>query len=329
MQSLKRFATEHNIRQTKILVAVSGGADSVSLLRQIQEIRNEFQLELAVGHFDHAIRVDSQDDAGWVRELACSLGIPFFSARNNAPPANGTSEESARNKRYEFLTQVAHDQGCRWIALGHTADDQAETILHHILRGSGLQGLSGIPAIRNISPEISVMRPLLNVTREQVVEYLSRLQQGFRNDLTNEFTDYTRNRLRHELLPNLKEHFNPRVSESLLRLAKQAGETQNFLQSEAEKLLKLAILEQTPEVIKLQRPMLATAPPLLIREAFSLLWKQQAWPRKSLNHYHLEKAANMLLAGSPKRISFPDFIEASIRGSVIELRQMSRRPKNI
>ena len=138
------------------------------------------------------------------------------------------SEESARDVRYVYLQQVATEQHCGFVAVAHTADDQVETLLHHILRGTGLAGLRGMPAEREFG-ESRLIRPLLTVRRADVEAYLTAIDQPFRSDATNAEERFTRNRIRHILLPLLRERFNPQVDAALLRLGEQAQDTTRVL----------------------------------------------------------------------------------------------------
>src|SRR5262249_19663731 len=138
-------------------------------------------------------------------------------------------EAAARDARYHFLRSTAERLGARYVATGHTADDQVETILHHILRGSGLAGLAGVPRLRSPSAAVTLIRPLLTIERTEVEDYLRQLGQDYRCDASNLSTEHTRNRIRHELLPLLADRFNPHVRDALRRLGTLAGEAQEVL----------------------------------------------------------------------------------------------------
>ena len=158
MAPLLSFLDRHHICHGRMLVGVSGGADSVALLCALQELSGTRQLQLCVAHFDHALRKDSCEDAHWVQSLCEKLKVPcILEQRIGKLPGEAASEsmaaeETARKWRYDFFQRLTRQEDCRWLALAHTADDQVETILHHIVRGSGLKGLSGIPAVRLLSP---------------------------------------------------------------------------------------------------------------------------------------------------------------------------------
>jgi len=198
----------------RVVVAVSGGPDSVCLLAVLQELSRELDLMLHVAHLDHAFRGgESAAEAQSVKELAAALGIPATIERIDVPrfcDERGLSAQSgARKARYAFLEQVARSCGANRIATGHTADDQAETLLMRLLRGAGLAGLSGIPPKSG-----TVVRPLIGTTRQEVLAYLRERELGFATDPSNLKPLYTRNRIRQEVLPVLAR-FNPSVTGTL------------------------------------------------------------------------------------------------------------------
>jgi len=179
-----------------------------------------------VGHFHHRLRAAADDDQRFVQALAERLGLECI--RGEAEPAaldlSEGLEAGARAVRYQFLQEQAERIGARYVATGHTADDQVETILHHVLRGTSLAGLSGMPVARALSPAVTLVRPLLGVRRRAVTDYLRQIGQSHCVDESNSSLELTRNRLRNELLPLLMERFNPQVDEALLRLGMLAGE---------------------------------------------------------------------------------------------------------
>jgi tRNA(Ile)-lysidine synthase len=204
-----------------LLVAVSGGADSVALLDALRRIAPRLRLRLAVAHLNHGIRGRAADaDAAFVRALAKAHKLPCVVGRADVPRLarrRGVSlEMAAREARYRFLAAAARRTGADAIATAHTADDQAETILLNLLRGTGAQGLAGIPYVGTAHGR-RIVRPLLEATRADVVAYLRRRRLAWREDATNRDPAFLRNRVRHELLPLLEARFNPRVRAALLR----------------------------------------------------------------------------------------------------------------
>jgi len=198
----------------RILAGVSGGPDSVCLLSVLHALAGELKISLNVACLDHLFRgKESADEAAFVGELAKKLGLPAVIEQIDVPAfcrERGLSPQAgAREVRYAFFARVADSVGANRIATGHTADDQAETFLMRLLRGAGVEGLSAIPPVRG-----NIIRPLIEVTREEVMEYLKARGLEFRTDPSNLKSLYTRNRIRLEVLPLLRQ-FNPRVSEGL------------------------------------------------------------------------------------------------------------------
>jgi tRNA(Ile)-lysidine synthase len=203
----------------RVLVAVSGGPDSVCLLNVLHTLTRDFGLSLHVAHLDHMFRAkESADEALFVADLARTLGVPATIEQIDVPAfchmRGLSSQAGAREVRYEFLTRVALETKADRIATGHTASDQAETFLMRLLRGAGRSGLSAIPPKRE-----NIIRPLINSTREEVLAYLRTNGIAFKTDPSNAKPLYTRNRVRLELMPILKQ-FNPRIEETL---ATEAG----------------------------------------------------------------------------------------------------------
>lgn len=203
--------------RSRVVVAVSGGADSTALLLILKELSGEMDLELAAAHLDHRIRRGSAKEQIEVAHIASSIGVPFLAGSIDVPGEARKRkigiEEAARLIRYDFLGAVAADFGADAVALGHTRDDQVETILHRILRGTGWRGLMGIPARRGI-----FVRPLIDCTRSELVGFLRSRKIGYLTDESNRDDRYYRNRIRNRLLPYLREHFNPAVDDSVVRL---------------------------------------------------------------------------------------------------------------
>ena len=198
----------------KLLVALSGGGDSVALLRVLAAMAPEKGWRVAAGHVDHGLRPDSGQDAQFCRNLAARLGLEFCLRKVRVNPAGRSPEEAARQLRREALLQMAASLGSPIIALGHTADDQAETLLSRLLSGTGPTGLAGM---RPFSEPF--WRPFLFIRRQELRDYLKALGQDWLSDPSNQQLDFLRNRVRHRLLPLAEELFNPQAVEALGRLA--------------------------------------------------------------------------------------------------------------
>lgn len=255
----------------RILVAVSGGADSVALLHFLAVARATIgrPAELAAGHVNHGLRgAQSDGDAAFVERLAARLGVPCFTAalpEGALGPSRSdalASEERARRLRYEALRDLAEKAGATRVALAHTADDQAETVLFRMARGAGLRGLSGMASRARIHGA-RVIRPLLDVSRDQVLDYLGRHGLAWREDATNSSPGATRNYLRHEVLPRLRERVNPAIRETLVREAGLFREVDGYLESEARRVLSDVVQTAEPGKITLDAGRLLSYPKLL------------------------------------------------------------------
>ena len=221
--------------------------------------------------------------------------------------------------RYEALTREAERLNISTIALAHNADDQIETVLHHLLRGTGLAGLKGMPSSRTLSDRVRIVRPLLSIKRAEIETFLLLLGQDFRFDSSNLDTSLTRNFLRHELLPLLEQRLNPQVREHLLRLTQQASEWHEILQHQASEILKAALLDESPFVVRLHCEPFKDQPRPLVREAFVALWARRGWPRQAMAYSHWEALAEVAQNGDAKSVNLPLKVRARRRGRLIEV----------
>ena len=188
-------------------------------------------------------------------------------------PGGDGLEAAAHLARYRFLRETAERLGARYVVTAHTADDQVETVLHHVLRGTGLAGLAGMQKERALGPAVSLVRPLLVATRREVLDYLATIGQSYREDATNVDRQYTRNAIRHDLLPRLERDFGPSVRDSLLRLASVAGDAQRFIEKAAEQLLDRCLVNCSASGVRLTCDPLMSADRHLVREMFVALWR--------------------------------------------------------
>jgi tRNA(Ile)-lysidine synthase len=225
----------------RVGVAVSGGADSVFLLHALRELAPRWNLRLTVIHVEHGIRGPaSLADAEFVAHLASTLGLPFQIHHADVPAMPGNLEQAARNVRQAFYVDLIASRTVDRVATGHTRTDQAETVLYRILRGSGLTGLSGIlPATRE-----GLIRPLLEIDRNEIETWLRERGIAWREDETNCDRTYARNRLRHDILPLLRDGFNPRLDAALGHLSTLARDEEAYWESELARHLPPATSHQ-------------------------------------------------------------------------------------
>jgi tRNA(Ile)-lysidine synthase len=242
---------------TRVVVACSGGVDSMVLLHLLRFSLPELELAVEAAHFDHAMRDGSGGDALWVRGVARSWEVPLHGGKASRRPA---SEEDARGLRYDFLEDVRRDRKARWVLTAHHADDQVETILFRMLRGTGIQGLRGIPTVR--AP--GILRPLLPFGRDQVEAYARDHGIARRDDPTNLSRDFGRNRIRLDVLP-LLEQVHPGARRGLLRLARNAARTVDALDELLVPLEEEVVRERGGGFVVLDREALLRHPPSVRR----------------------------------------------------------------
>lgn len=311
--SAKLRASAAGLASTTVLVAVSGGPDSVALLLGLGGLRDELDMEVYAAHVHHGWRgAEADADAEFVLALGNALRIPTevlpVTADDHSRLAGKSLEEGARDIRYELLVEAATRRHCDAVAVGHTADDQVETVLHHIVRGTGVSGLAGMPAERRLAGSIRLIRPLLHATRGEILRYLKDRQQPYRTDATNADATLTRNRLRLHLLPLLRNEFNPRVDAALLRLAHQAGETAQVLESLAQQLLDQALLSESDTEYRLDASLLAQQSEAVIRQTLRRLWIRRQWPRQEMGQREWERLTGLVF--EPGAMDLPGGVSA-------------------
>jgi tRNA(Ile)-lysidine synthase len=282
----------------RVLVGVSGGPDSVCLLALLSELRESGRLpglRLHIAHVNYGLRgAESDGDEAFVRELGARLGVGVSVERARLTPKSGGSLQSrAREIRYAFFARLLREQELAAVATGHTADDQAETVLLWLIRGAGTGGLAGIPVLR----EGRIIRPLLGVTRRDVLDYLACRGFSYRSDATNVGTMYRRNRIRHEVLPLLRS-FNPRIVEGLAREAEILAADAAVLEDLDRDRWRDVVVEAVPGRVVLDRARLAAQPlglrRRLVRQALALMRGNV----RGLTFRHVDDILGALLEGS-------------------------------
>ncbi len=298
-----------------VVVAVSGGGDSVGLLRGLVSLRSELSLRLSVACLDHGTRAGaSAEDAAFVADLAASLDLPWDLGHWRSARSSHF-EADARRARYAWLLDRATDRGSSVVAVGHTSDDQAETILHRIVRGTGLAGLAGMAPRRPLGPGVSLARPLLGVSRCQIRDYLITLGQDWREDASNRDPSRTRTRIRHDLLPKLADDYNPGVADALIRLGRLAGAAARQADRRAIRNLNRVTISQNPDGITLDRDALRRLSRAGRTALIRLAWRRLGWPEGVMSHARWERLGTLMgetssgrcaVGGGAEAVATPD-----------------------
>ncbi len=315
------FVREHSLVSAgeRLVVAVSGGADSVCLLHILAQWQRELGAELHIAHLDHGLRgAESDSDARYVSDLAYHLDIPATVERRDVAAyrnQEGCSlEEAAREVRYGFLGAVVGAVGASRVVVGHTRDDHIETILMHLLRGTGMTGLRGLQPRSLLQHgehrgRIEVVRPLLEVTRQETLDYCRRYHLEPRSDSSNTSPAFLRNRIRLELLPVLKS-YNPSIDRALLRLAAIAGDDVSFIEEQASRLWN-EVAKEEGGAICLDVGKIVGLPRAMQRQMFRLSVAQLRGSLKDVEADHVEAMVDFLSRPAGKRLCLPQGLTLS------------------
>lgn len=309
----------------RILTAVSGGPDSVALLHALFSVRGRLNVSIAVAHLNHSFRgAESDADADFVRRLAGDMGLECAVDKVDVPKLRSilrlSEEEAARMARYEFLEQTAARLKADRIAVGHTADDQAETVLLNLLRGAGLDGLSGMPPVRG-----KIIRPLIDVRRSEVLEYIDGNGLEFRTDATNDASDYSRNRVRNELIPLLNRDYNSDVVSALVRLSVLAREDSACLREAAAAALDSSLISRDEGGLLLAPDAIAGFPLSVRRRLIREAVRTAAGTIKDVGLLHVDEILGLLDKGSDFDYELPG--GAHISRSRDAVRVLASRPE--
>lgn len=300
----------------RILVAVSGGPDSVALLGILWELRLRWAWELKVAHVHHGLRAqDADEDMAFVQSMAQGLGLDFLLRRaqpGSLKLAGRSLQESAREARYKFLEEMALESGAEAIALGHQADDQAETVLAALIRGAGLRGLAAMPYRKGL-----LVRPLLEVGREEIFRYLEERGLGFRLDPSNQDPRYLRVRIRCELLPMLRERFNGAIRDVLCRTARLCALEDEYLGQEAGRVCK-SMLQREGRGVRISLKDFRELPRALRLRLLRLGYARIKGNTRGLGMEHAEAMDDLAFQQGPERwLDLPGNIRFGVSGGNI------------
>jgi tRNA(Ile)-lysidine synthase len=313
-------------RGEKVLVAVSGGPDSVALLEVLHSFSEERGWKLAVAHLHHAIRGEEADeDLRFVEARARHLGLPFFWKRLHEGwqrGKGGSLEQKARQLRYAFLEECLTSWGGHKVALGHQADDQAETVLTALLRGSGTRGLRGMPYQRG-----PFVRPLLDVSREEILGFLEQRSIDFRQDSSNLDTTFLRNRIRHVLIPLIRDRFTASPQRPLLRVARLCALDEEFFEEMLEEI-KGRVLEIGQGEVEVDLEEVRRLHPALRWRLLRELYREVREDSSSLSMIHVESMDRLCMdrATEERWISLPGGVRFGVSGYRVIV--TSRDPKD-
>ncbi|PKK40219.1 tRNA(Ile)-lysidine synthetase [Clostridiaceae bacterium JG1575] len=307
----------------RILVAVSGGPDSVALLHLLVGLREQLPLCLGVAHVQHGLRPEAEEEAQFVRSLCEGLDLPFYlgrcEVRQRAQDCGLGIEGAARALRYEFFEQVMEEQGYEGCALAHHRDDQAETFLLRLIRGAGLHGLTGMKPRRG-----PYLRPLLFLGREELLQWLENQGRSFCLDASNEDPQYLRNRVRHEVLP-LLEALNPSVGAHLARLCEKLSLDSQYLEDEALRAAQ-KFLSASPEGILIEKEAFELPEALQVRVAF-LACEALLGDREALSEGHIKQILDLARGTTGRRVNLARNVRATARyGAVLVSHSIPHTP---
>lgn len=324
--SLHRTLRQHPLlpKQQRLLVAVSGGQDSLCLIRLLLDLQPKWGWSLGVGHCNHRWRADADQNADYVSRLAQEWQLPYFTAI--APIHLPHSEAAARTWRYQALTEIATEHQFTRLVTGHTASDRAETLLYNLMRGSGMDGLQALCWQRSLTPTLELVRPLLNLTRTETATFCQTVGLEIWPDSTNQNHQYARNRIRAEVLPYLKTHFNPQVEQSLAQTAELLRAEVEYLEMATDHLWQQVISEShsagsplgAEPNCRINRVQLRAAPLALQRRVMRRFLKQYLPTAPSFEQ--IEKLVALLCAPNRSQTDpLPGGMVAQVEGDWVQL----------
>jgi len=319
-QKVLRFIKQHQMITggEKLVVAVSGGPDSVCLLHILCNLQKELEIELHVAHLNHQLRgAESDADAACVADLADRLGLPVTVESRDVMAYRSqhrlSPEEAAREVRYSFLARTAAETGAARVAVGHTADDHVETIIMHLLRGSGTRGLRGLLPVNNwqsAGHDLVIIRPLLELTCEETTAYCRRHRLNPRTDTSNLSPEPFRNRIRHQLLPELQK-YNPQVAAALLRTARIAADESAFMDKEVARLWDSVARAEKGSIV-INKKEFSALPSALKRHLLRAAVESLLGNLKDIEAGHIEDIMDAMKKPAGKAIGLPGGLNFTI-----------------
>ncbi len=319
-----------------VLVGVSGGADSVALVHILNEISPLFSLKLGIAHLNHSLRGNESDnDARFVASFSDKLHLPCFIEKKDVikykTEKSLSVEEAGRHLRYAFFEDIAQREGFNKIALGHTGDDNAELVLMYLLRGSGPLGLSGIPPVRPLLKDaLLIVRPLIKASRKEILEYISAKNLSHVQDESNMDMKYLRNRIRHDLIPELRMSYNPKIVETVNRLASIMRSEDEWMEKELDSVLNKNTLFKEKNRIILSASGIKALHPAAKRRIIRSAIKKVKGDSRRLSYSHIELAEEQLASGSDSwSLDLPDRVRITRTGKELVVSKEKEGLRNL
>ncbi len=305
LKTLTKTIQHHTMfeKDDRVLIGVSGGPDSIALLHLLIRLAPRHQLKLGVAHLNHSLREDMSDnDAAFVSSHTQSVGLKCYCRKEDIHKYQRrhklSLEHAARRVRYRFLIRTAEEERFNKIALAHHCDDNAELILMNLLRGSGPLGLSGIPPVRNAAgPKIKIVRPLIDVSKRAILDYLDELHLPYITDVTNADAKYLRNRIRHHLIPFLQASYNPSITQTLNQLANITRTEEEWIERQLSPFFKKAVIAQSHGSVSFSVLKLSANHPAAIRRIIRRAIHDIKGDSKRISYTHIALVIQLLKDG--------------------------------
>jgi len=325
LKKVQKTIEKHNMLQKgdKVIAALSGGADSVALLDALCSFKDEYSLEIYALHVHHGIRGEEADeDCAFCMELCNKMGVEFFIKQYDIPELTeelGMSEEEAgRYARYEAFDELCVLLGADKIAVAHNMNDNAETVIMNLSRGTGMKGLCGISPVRD-----NIIRPLIDVSRDEIEKYLAERNITYRTDSTNLEDDYTRNRIRHNVLPLLENEVNEGAVSNIVKTAKMLSEEEDFIESYAKECYEKCILSESEDKIELDAEKFLSVHSAIKKRMARIAFEKLSGRMKDVTNQHIESIVDIFEGETGRSISLPYAIKAEKSYNTLILKKIS------
>ncbi len=320
IKSVRDYIRQYNmiLPKDEIIAGVSGGADSVCMFLQLIEYRKECEFDLKVVHINHMIRNDAGNDADFVKDLCDRNGVEFYLFNEDVIKLSKekgiSTEEAGREVRYERFRQVMSSKRAK-IAVAHNKNDVAETVLFNIFRGTGIEGLASLAPVNG-----NIIRPLLDLSRDEIEAYLIKKEQPFRTDSTNAECDYARNKIRNVMLPYAEKNLSAKSTQHIADLSKKMLLIREYIKKETKKAYMLAVTENE-DSSSINLRIFSDLDPMLKREVILLVMERLTPHRKDITGQHVASLLDVIQKEGEKKIDLPYDLEAVKQYDTLTIRK--------